>query len=139
MFKRLLAMAVMSLPFVAFSQTQADQDIALIKKNYYAVPYGMQLQILNAAIQSGNIDEAKLSAQLANAVYVTLSDCKAGPIAEILDIPLTDVLTPPTVGHDLLRIEGDKGSWEQSDAAQEAAQDSTMKVKEWLASLPGDA
>lgn len=116
----------------SYSQTtQANKDIALVKRDYYAVSYGMQLAILNAATQSGALDEAKIRQQLADVPVVVLSDFKAGPVSEILNLPLSNVLT--AAGHDILHVEGDKAHWGPFEANK--PQDSTMKVKDFL---PGD-
>jgi hypothetical protein len=113
---KIAALAVIFTPLIANCQatpTQAERptaqtqrDISLVQRDYYAIPYGLQLSVLADAAANGDTDENKMQQQLAAAVPdITLSNITAGATVQIMDRNLSDFVTVPQPGQDILFVE----------------------------------
>jgi hypothetical protein len=87
---------------------RTQSNIKLVERDYYTLPYGLQLTVLADAArkQNGQVDANLLQQPLTDATMnVVLTDISAGQTADILARPLADFLTMPQAGQDVLHIE----------------------------------
>ena len=87
---------------------QTAVDLAQVQRDYYAIPYAMQLTVLTQAAkrEKGKVDDATVQQPLADAgLDVSLSDIKSGPTSDIKDRPWTDFVTIPASGQDVIYLD----------------------------------
>jgi hypothetical protein len=116
------ALAVVLTPALSQGQaapTQADPTdvpsahltqmyISLVLRDYYTIPYGMQLTVLANAARSGNgqIDAKAVQQPLTDATMnISVSDLKTGQTAEIATRPFTDFVSVPKPDQEVLLLD----------------------------------
>lgn len=82
--------------------------ISLVLRDYYTIPYGMQLTVLANAARSGNgqIDANAVQQPLTAATMnISVSDLKTGQTAEIATRPFTDFVSLPRPDQEVILLE----------------------------------
>lgn len=105
--------SILFAPVVNAQQTNYNQtakDIEHVERDYYAIPYAMQLTVLTNAAKVGKgvtIDEAAIKQPMANAETfdVSLSGITTGQTADIQTRPWSDFITIPGTGQEIIRLD----------------------------------
>jgi hypothetical protein len=109
------SLCVMLLPIAVHTQTptrtlpsQTERDIQQVQRDYYAIPYAMQLTVLTDAAKAGDgtINEAAIKQPMADAesFEVSLSGITTGKTADIQDQPWTNFVTLPAPGQEVVHL-----------------------------------
>ncbi|MGB6193345.1 MAG: hypothetical protein WBF42_12835 [Terracidiphilus sp.] len=115
--RSLILTAVVFLPTVAISQDsgmpdphdQTEQELYQVQRDYYAIPYGLQLSVLVEAVRSGkgridNLDATQQPMADAQSFKASVSDITNGKIADIQSQPLADFATIPAPGSNVVHL-----------------------------------
>ena len=79
---------------------RTEQEVYQVQRDYYAIPYGLQLSVLVDAVRSGkgridNLDATKQPMADAQSFQASVSDITTGNTADIQSQPLADFATIP--------------------------------------------
>ncbi len=115
--RSLLLAAVVLAPTVALSQDtgmpsvydQPAQEVYQVQRDYEAIPYGLQLSVLVDAVRTGkgkidNLDATKQPMADAQSFQASVSDITTGKTADIQSQPLTDFVTIPAHGSNVVHL-----------------------------------
>ncbi len=85
------------------------QEVYQVQRDYYAIPYGLQLSVLVDAVRSGkgkidNLDATKQPMADAQSFQASVSDITTGKIADIRSQPLVDFATIPAPGSNVVHL-----------------------------------
>ena len=110
--------AALSISVIAQAQprkqyNQTEQDLNQVQRDYYAIPYAMQLTVLTDAAKAGQgaIDESPKAAAAqqasmadAESFDVLLSNITTGKTSDIQSQKFTDFVTVPSAGQEIVHL-----------------------------------
>jgi hypothetical protein len=89
-----------------YAQTQADNEIiAVVGKDNHTLSYALQQSVVAEAGQNGESEAEMLKKLAANTLEISITDVTAGNFVQILDRPVSDFVTVPNEGQDILFID----------------------------------
>ena len=88
---------------------QTEQEVYQVQRDYYAIPYGLQLSVLVDAVRSGkgridNLDATEQPMADAQSFKASVSNITTGNIADIQSQPLADFATIPAPGSNVVHL-----------------------------------